>query len=73
MHSNPPVWLLAATYAYIGRLDDAKDVVEKYIKKNNFKDFTVERVLKYHLHALKEPADTQRFDRGLHMAGLPLR
>jgi tetratricopeptide (TPR) repeat protein len=73
MHANPPMWLLAATYAYLGRQSDAADVLSEYINKNRFEDFTVERVLKYHLHALKEPEDTQRFAQGLHMAGLPLK
>lgn len=73
MHSNPPVWLLAAIYAYLGRHSDAEDVLSKYIKENRLEDYTVERVLKYHLHAFKDPEDTRRFAQGLHMAGLPLK
>ena len=73
MHVNPPMWLLAATYAYIGREDDAKKVITNYMNKNGFENFTVERVLQYYLHAFKKPEDTERFARGLNKAGLPRR
>jgi len=73
MHSRPPMWLLAATYAHLGRQQKAEDVLSKYMKKRGYKDYTVERVLKYYLHAFKDPRDTERFAEGLHKAGLPMQ
>ena len=71
MHVNPPMWLLAATYAYMDREEDAKEVLTLYMDKNGFENFTVERVLRYYLHAFKNPGDTERFAQGLIKAGLP--
>ena len=73
MHSRPPMWLLAATYAHLGRQQEAEDVLTEYMKKRGYKDYTVERVLKYYLHAFKDPRDTERFAQGLHKAGLPMK
>ena len=73
MHLRPPMWLLAATYAHLGKQQDAEEVLKKYVEKNGFNDYTVERVLKYYLHALKDPMDTERFAQGLHRAGLPMK
>ena len=71
MHSNPPMWLLAATFAYLGRQSEAEDVLTKYISENGFEGYTVERVLKYYLHAFKDPKDIDRFAQGLQKSGLP--
>jgi tetratricopeptide (TPR) repeat protein len=68
-----PKWILAATYAHLGRQQKAEDVLAKYIKERGYKGYTVERVLKIHLHALKEPKDKARFAEGLHKAGLPMK
>ena len=65
------MWLLAATYAYIDREEDAKAVLTSYMDKNGFENYTVERVLRYYLHAFKNPEDTRRFAQGLIKAGLP--
>jgi TolB-like protein/predicted Zn-dependent protease len=73
MHALPPMWLLAATYAYQGRQQEAEEVLTEYMKKRGYKDYTVERVLKYYLHAFKDPRDTERFAQGLHKAGLPMK
>lgn len=70
MHENPPMWLLVATYAYMGKQIEAEDVLKKYIKENEFVAYTVDRVLMYYLHAFKDPSDTERFAKGLQMAGL---
>jgi len=72
MHSRPPMWLLAATYAHLGRQQEAEDVLIKYLKERGYEGYTVERVLKYYLHAFKDPKDTERFAQGLHKAGLPM-
>jgi len=72
MHSRPPMWLLAATYAHLGRQQEAEDVLTKYLKERGYEGYTVERVLKYYLHAFKDPKDTERFAQGLHKAGLPM-
>jgi len=72
MHSRPPMWLLAATYAHLGRQKEAEDVLTKYLKERGYEGYTVERVLKYYLHAFKDPKDTERFSQGLHKAGLPM-
>lgn len=71
-HNRAPRWLLAATYAYLGRQQEAEDVLTKYIQENKYEGYTVERVLKYYLHAFKDPRDTARFAQGLHKAGLPM-
>jgi tetratricopeptide (TPR) repeat protein len=68
---NPPMWLLAATYAHIGRQSEAKEVLTNYTAANRFEGYTVERVLNCHLHAFKDPKDTERFARGLQKSGLP--
>jgi tetratricopeptide (TPR) repeat protein len=68
-----PRWLLAATYAHLGRQQEAEDVLTKYMKKSGYKGYTVERVLKIYLHAFKDPKDTERFAEGLHKAGLPMK
>jgi TolB-like protein/Flp pilus assembly protein TadD len=73
MHSRPPMWLLAATYAHLGRQQEAEEVLTKYMKKRGYKDYTVERVLKYYLHAFKDSRDTERFAQGLQKAGLPMK
>jgi len=73
MHDRPPMWLLAATYAHMGKQQEAEEVLTKYLKERGYEGYTVERVLKYYLHALKDPKDTERFAQGLHMAGLPLK
>ena len=72
MHALPPMWLLAATYAHLGRQQEAEDVLTKYLKERGYEGYTVERVLKYYLHAFKDPKDTKRFAQGLHKAGLPM-
>jgi tetratricopeptide (TPR) repeat protein len=58
-------WLLAATYAQLGRQQEAEEVLRKYMKKRGLEHFTVEKVLKYDgYHSLAE---------GLHKAGLPMK
>ncbi len=73
MHDRPPMWLLAATYAHLGRQQEAEDVLTKYLKERGYEGYTVERVLKYYLHAFKDPRDTARFAEGLHKARLPMK
>jgi len=73
MFSTPPMWLLAAAYAHLGRQQEAEDVLTKYLKESGYEGYTVNRVLKYYLHAFKDPNDTERFARGLHKAGLPMK
>ena len=73
MHSSPPMWLLAATYAHLGRQQKAQEVLTEYMKTRGYKGYTVERVLKMYLHAFKDPRDTERFAQGLHKAGLPMK
>jgi TolB-like protein/Flp pilus assembly protein TadD len=73
MHARCPMWLLAATYAHLGRQQEAEDVLTKYLKERGYEGYTVERVLKYYLHAFKDPRDTERFAQGLHKAGLPMK
>jgi TolB-like protein/class 3 adenylate cyclase/Flp pilus assembly protein TadD len=73
MHSRPPMWLLAATYAHLGRQQEAEKVLTEYMKKRGYKGYTAERVTKIYLHAFKEPRDKARFAQGLHKAGLPMK
>jgi TolB-like protein/Flp pilus assembly protein TadD len=72
MFSTPPMWLLAATYAHLGKQQKAEDVLTQYLKERGYEGYTVQRVLKYYLHAFKDPKDTERFAQGLHKAGLPM-
>jgi len=72
-HNRAPRWMLAATYAQLGRQEDAEDVLIKYMQDRKYKNYTVERVLKYYMHSFKDPNDTERFARGLHKAGLPTK
>jgi len=67
-----PRWLFAATYAHLGRQEEAEEVLTTYIKESGYKGHTVERVLTFYLHAFKDPKDTARFAEGLHKAGLPM-
>jgi TolB-like protein/Flp pilus assembly protein TadD len=63
-------WLLAATYGYIGRKQEASEVLQNYMKKLKFTGFTVKSALKYANYAFKDPKDTERFAEGLRKAGL---
>lgn len=66
-----PWWLLAATYAHLGKQQKAEEVLKSYMKKQGFKGYTVQKVLKYNLFALKDPGAIERFAQGLQKAGLP--
>jgi tetratricopeptide (TPR) repeat protein len=71
--THTPGWLLAATYAHLGRQQEAEKALTEYMKYRGIKGYTVERVLKIYLHAFKDPKDTARFAEGLHKAGLPMK
>ncbi len=68
--AHSPGWLLAATYAHLGRQQKAEEVLTEYMKSSGYKGHTVSRVLKHYLHAFKDPKDTERFAEGLRKAGL---
>ena len=72
--THTPGWLLAATYAHLGRQQEAEEALTEYMKMRRIKikGYTVEKVLKIYLHAFKDPKDTDRFAQGLHKAGLPM-
>jgi adenylate cyclase len=62
-------WPLAATYAHLGREQEAKGVLAEYMKKRRVsKPPTVKEVLKY--FPFKDPKDRDRFAEGLRKAGL---
>jgi tetratricopeptide (TPR) repeat protein len=64
-------WLLAATYAKLGRQKEAEEVLRKYMKSRGLEHFTVEKVLNYDgFHAFKDPKDVELFAEGLSKAGL---
>ena len=65
-------WLLAATYAHLGMRQKAQEALTKHMKSSGYKGHTVSRVLKFYLHAFKDPKDTERFADGLRKAGLPM-
>ena len=67
-----PSWLLASTYAHLGKEKEAEDLIAKYMKNRGYKRFTVKDVLKYNLHAFKDTKDTELFAQGLLKAGLPM-
>jgi TolB-like protein/Flp pilus assembly protein TadD len=67
-------WLLAATYAQLGRQQEAVEVLRKYMKRRGLEHFTVEKVLKYDgFHAFKDPKDTGPLAEGLQKSGLVMR
>ena len=67
-------WLLAATYAQLGRQQEAAEMLRKYMKSRGLEHFTVEKVLKYDgFHAFKDPKDAELLADGLHKAGLPIK
>jgi TolB-like protein/class 3 adenylate cyclase/Flp pilus assembly protein TadD len=66
-----PWWLLAATYAHLGKQQKAEEVLKSYMKKQGLKGYTVKTVLKYNLFALKDPKAIERFAQGLQKAGMP--
>ncbi len=62
-------WPLTATYAHLGREQEAKGVLAEYMKMRRVsKPPTVKEVLKY--FPFKDPKDTDRFAEGLRKAGL---
>ena len=67
-----PWWLLASTYAHLEKQKEAEDLIAKYMKSRGYKRYTVKDVLKYNLHAFKDPKYTELFAQGLHKAGLPM-
>jgi len=71
MPKGAPWWLLAATYAHLGKQQKAEEVLKSYMKKQGLKGYTVKTVLKYNLFALKDPKAIERFARGLQKAGMP--
>jgi TolB-like protein len=69
---NPrlPVWPLAATYAHLGREQEARGVVTEYIERRKSKRPTVRHLLKF--FPFKDPRDRDRFAAGLRKAGLAM-
>jgi TolB-like protein len=65
-----PVTALAATYAYLGREQEAKDLLTEFIKRRDFKNLNVKKLMRY--YPFKDPKDADRFAKGFHMAGLPM-
>ena len=62
-------WPLAATYAHLGREQEAADLIAEYLKMRGWKKMpTVKWLLKY--YPFKDPKDTDRFAEGLRKAGL---
>jgi TolB-like protein/Flp pilus assembly protein TadD len=74
---NPRIapWLLAATYGHLGREQQAADVLAEYIKRRGFKRTTVAWVVKNYpwIRIMKLASDRDRFAKGLHKAGMPLK
>jgi len=62
-------WPLAATYAHLGREQEAADLIAEYLKRRGWKTRTVKSLLPY--FPFKDPKDTDRFVEGLRKAGLP--
>jgi len=68
-----PKWLLAATYAQLGRQQEAQEMVSTLIKKRGYyKAYSVERVLRDNYYAFKSQEYKDRLAKGLHKAGLPM-
>jgi adenylate cyclase len=70
-NSTLPPWPLVATYGYLGREQEAADIIAEYIKMKGWKHrVTVKWLLKY--FPFKDPKDTDRYAEGLHKAGVPM-
>jgi TolB-like protein/class 3 adenylate cyclase/Flp pilus assembly protein TadD len=69
-HPKTSVYALAATYAYLGHEQEAKDLVTEYIKRRGFKNPSVKKLMRY--YPFRDPEDADRFAKGVHMAGLPM-
>jgi len=68
---NPtlPPWPLVATHGYLGREQEAADIIAEYQKSSGHK-WTVKSLLKY--FPFKDPKDTDRYAEGLRKAGVPM-
>ena len=68
-----PKWLLAATYAQLGRQQEAQGVLSKFMKSRGYYEaYTVGKVLKDNYYAFKSQEEKDRLAEGLHKAGLPI-
>jgi TolB-like protein/lipopolysaccharide biosynthesis regulator YciM len=66
-----PKWLFAATYAQLGRQQEAQEMLSRFIKRRGYyMAYSVEKVLKDNYYAFKDQKDTKRFAEGLRKAGL---
>jgi len=69
-----PKWLLAATYAQLGRQQEALETLSKFMKSRGYyKEYSVEKVLKDNYYAFKNQENKDRIAEGLHKAGLPMK
>jgi tetratricopeptide (TPR) repeat protein len=67
------MWLLAATYAHLGREKEAADALKKSMLGREYFDYNVEKVVRYTNFPFKDQRDTERFADGLRRAGLPAK
>jgi adenylate cyclase len=69
-----PKWLLAATYAQLGRQQEALEVLSKFMERRvYYKSYSVDKVLKDNYYAFKNQKYKDRLAEGLHKAGLPMK
>ena len=70
LQRNPesPITALAVTYAYLGREQEAKDMLTKFSKRRGIKNLSVEKVMRY--YPFKDPKDANLITEGLREAGL---
>jgi TolB-like protein/thioredoxin-like negative regulator of GroEL len=64
------IWPLAATYAYLGRTQEATDLLAEYIQRRGYKNISVKKLMRS--YPFNDPEDADRFAMGVHMAGLPM-
>jgi lipopolysaccharide biosynthesis regulator YciM len=69
-----PKWLLAATYAQLGRQKEAQEVLSKFMENRvYYKPYNVDKALKDNYYAFKNQEDKDRLGQGLQKAGLPMK
>jgi TolB-like protein/predicted Zn-dependent protease len=68
-----PKWLLAATYAQLGRQQEAQEVLSKFMERRvYYKSYSVDKALKDNYYAFKNQEYKDRLAEALHKAGLPM-
>ncbi len=67
------MWFLAAAYAHVGRVEKAKETLNRSMAMREYVEYTVEKVVRYENFRFKNGKDVERFVTGLRKAGLAVK